>query len=503
MRTHTQLHIYQRPLRAKLLAFILATLIGSTPVQAVTNYPELPNPGSPGMSKEQQEQLGLKASAEVYKQMPVLPESDPLTLYVQQLGRRLETVIPQQYSWPYQFRVIQQKEINAFALPGGPIFINVGAINAADNEAELAGVMAHEMSHVYMQHSAKQLRQNTLPNILAGLGQIAGKVFGGVGGAIAGVGGQMIGGMLSMKYSRGDEAQADAVGAIIMYKEGYDPRAMAQFFQKLEKEGGGNGPQFLSDHPNPGNRVEAVSREIADWPRKNFIETSPQFAQVKQDAAKLKVYTAQQIADGAKQGIWARQNAQNKSIPRDLPVSANQTQSGSTGAAGNIADVKYNDIQPSQNMRTVQENGFSISAPDNWQVNRDSQMGVVLAPPAGVSAGAIAYGVVVSTVQDANASSLDQATQDLIRNLQQSNPGLEVNGSPRTIPVNAIGGRSADLTGSSPVKENGQSLPEHDWLVALPSSGGGLLYAIFIAPERDFAKLRPTYEKMLDSLQLK
>ena len=503
MRTPNQLHIYQRSLRAKLLAFILAGLIGAIPLHAVSNYPELPNPGSPGMSKEQQEQLGLKASAEVYKQMPVLPESDPLTQYVQQLGRRLETVIPQQYSWPYQFRVIQQKEINAFALLGGPIFINVGAINAADNEAELAGVMAHEMSHVYMQHSAKQMRQNTIPNILAGLGQIAGKVFGGVGGAIASVGGQMVGGMLSMKYSRGDEAQADAVGAIVMYKAGYDPRAMAQFFAKLEKEGGGNGPQFMSDHPNPGNRVEAVSREIADWPRKTFVETSPQFTQVKQDAAKVKVYTAQQIADGAKQGIWARQNAQSKSIPRDLPVSETGTESGATEAAGNIVDVKYNDVQPSENFRTVQESGFSISAPVNWQVNSNSEMGVVIAPPAGVSAGAIAYGVVVSTAQDANASSLDQATQDLIRNLQQSNPGLQVNGTPGTIRVNGIGGRSADLTGTSPVKEAGQPLSEHDWLVALPSSGGGLLYTIFIAPERDFAKLRPTYEKMLDSLQVK
>ena len=90
------------------------------------------------MSKEKQEQLGLKTAAEVYKQMPVLPDSDPVTRYVQQLGGKLLGVIPRQETWPYQFHVVQQSDINAFALPGGPIFVNVGTISAAENEAELA-----------------------------------------------------------------------------------------------------------------------------------------------------------------------------------------------------------------------------------------------------------------------------------------------------------------------------------------------------------------------------
>src|SRR5581483_8191135 len=136
---------------SSVLLILLVTWSG-----AVTQGPELPDPGRVGMTKEQQQQLGLKAMAEVYKQMPVLPDSSPVARYVQQLGKRLARQIPAQYSWPYQFHVIQQKEINAFALPGGPMFINLGTITAAQNEAQLAGVMAHEMSHVYMQHSAKQ-----------------------------------------------------------------------------------------------------------------------------------------------------------------------------------------------------------------------------------------------------------------------------------------------------------------------------------------------------------
>src|SRR5579862_8434296 len=192
--------------------------------------PELPDPGNPQMSPDQQKQLGLQAANEVYKQMPVLPDSSRETQYIQKLGQRLVATIPPEHSWPFQFHVIAQKEINAFALPGGSMFVNIGTIQAADSEAELAGVMAHEMSHVYMQHSAKQMKQNMGPSILAGLGQILGSMVGGVGGAIASMGGQIAGGMWSMKYSRGDEAQADAVGAIILWKAGYNPKAMAEFF---------------------------------------------------------------------------------------------------------------------------------------------------------------------------------------------------------------------------------------------------------------------------------
>src|ERR1043166_7521674 len=195
--------------RATAILLMMMLVVPSGAVSQTT--PQLPNPGSGGMSREEQQKLGLQAAAEVYKQMPVLPDSDPITQYVQRLGKKLVKQIPPQNSWPYEFHVVQQKEINAFALPGGPMFVNIGTITAAQNEAQLAGVMAHEMSHVYMQHSAKQSGK-LLPNILSGLGQIAGAVVGGVGGAIASAGGQLGGGILSMKYSRRDEAQADAVG---------------------------------------------------------------------------------------------------------------------------------------------------------------------------------------------------------------------------------------------------------------------------------------------------
>ena len=201
----------ERRLISRAVAVLLAALM-CQPIWllAAVKTPELPDPGNPGLTKQQQEQLGLKAAGEVYQQMPVLPDSNPVSQYVQRLGRTLVAVVPPEHSWPYQFHVVQQKEINAFALPGGPIFINVGTITAAQNEAQLAGVMAHEMSHVYMQHSAKQAHKNTLPSILSGLGQIVGSL-GGIGGALAGAGMQMAGGLWSMKYSRSGTCHVPSV----------------------------------------------------------------------------------------------------------------------------------------------------------------------------------------------------------------------------------------------------------------------------------------------------
>ena len=138
------------------LQLVLAVTVVGAQCYAVGPTPDLPDPGNTRMTRDQQRQLGLQAAAEVYKQMPVLPDSSPETQYIKALGKRLVDVIPAAHSWPFEFHVIAQKEINAFALPGGPMFVNIGTITAAKDEAELAGVMSHEMAHVYMQHSAKQ-----------------------------------------------------------------------------------------------------------------------------------------------------------------------------------------------------------------------------------------------------------------------------------------------------------------------------------------------------------
>lgn len=475
------------PLRTRVLAVTLSLMMAfpGWMLAAVKRGPELPDPGDVGVSKQDQEKLGLQAVSEVYKQMPVLPDSNPATQYVNQLGAKLRAQIPPQYNWPYQFHVIPQKEINAFALPGGPIFVNLGTILAADNEAELAGVMAHEMSHVYMQHSIKQMRKNQGPSVLAGLGQILGSMIGGVGGAIASVGAQLGAGALSMKYSRADEAQADAVGAIIMYKAGYDPRYLAQFFQKLEQQGGSGGPQFLSDHPNPGNRYQAISNEVKDWPSRTYRNDSAQFQQAKAAVRNVRLYTAQEIAQMQKSG-----QIHNTGMPANVPQ---------TPTMGNVS---RSDVMPSGQLKTLNTQLFSIDYPDNWQPTQDQQSGnVTIAPPAGAQQGAIAYGVVIGTAQP-QANSLDDAVNQLVQGMTQQNQGMRQTGSMQNIRVNGIAGRAVDMTGPSPIAEGGRPLQEHDWLVALPYAQSGLVYVVFVAPERDFDQLKNTYTEMLRTFRL-
>src|SRR5256714_407477 len=296
------------------------------------------------------------------------------------------------------------------------------------------------MAHIYMQHAMKQAsKQSMAQGILGALGSVLGQ---GTLGTVARLGIQIGAGTILMKYSRADEAQADATGAIIMYRAGYNPKAMADFFQKLEKQGGGGGPQFLSDHPNPGNRYEAINKEIQGWPPVTNMGSSNTFAGVKQAASQVKAYTAQEIDAGAKQGVWARQNQQSGATPPNLPTSpsgnGNDGNSGGNTStpppSGNVTNVSFKQVKPSSRFTQLQQNSFTISYPDNWKAG-NGMGGILIAPQAGASQDAIAYGVLIGAGQDQNAQSLDQATQDLIQNFQQSNPGMRVSGSVRSIRV--------------------------------------------------------------------
>src|SRR5260221_4130048 len=182
--------------------------------------------------------------------------------YLTKLGSSLVDKMPTRgVKYPWQSHGVNDKEINAFALRGGYVFVNRGEIEAADNEAELAAVMAHELSHVVLRHGTAQASKAQLMQGAAG---IFSGIFGGsTGGALLTQGVALGAGGLLLRYSRSDETQADVLGTQALYDAGYDPRAMAQFFEKLEAETKGkNPPQFLSDHPNPGNRVERVDEEI-------------------------------------------------------------------------------------------------------------------------------------------------------------------------------------------------------------------------------------------------
>jgi beta-barrel assembly-enhancing protease len=491
---------------AKRLSCLMLLLL-ATPVCPQSSGPEFPNPGNAHMSRENQRQLGLQAAAHVYQQMPVLPGSSPETQYIRQLGQKLVATIPSQYSWPFDFHVVAQKEINAFALPGGPMFINIGTITAASNEAQLAGVMAHEMSHVYMQHSAKQASKAQTTSLLAGIAEAAlGATVGGTVGQLGEMGIQFGAQGLMLKYSRSDEAQADAVGAIILYKAGYNPQALAEFFKTLESQGG-QPPQWLSDHPNPGNREQAIEKEIRNWPPESYASNSPAFLKVRQHANGVKAYTGEEITQGAKSGQWSALN--KKSGATFAPASANALNAGeSAGAPASSPGAAAGWLQsvlPSEHMLLANLGAIKISYPENWQVMVPKQRGqsVTIAPAAGIAGNDVGYGVVLNGVAppEGERMSIDDITRQLVRDLEQ-NEAMQPTGNMEPITVAGIQGRSVALHSISPFPAaNGQHQREQDWLVTVPQRDGSIIFLVFVAPEWQFDRFEPTFKEMLKSVQ--
>jgi len=468
---------------------------------AQSGAPNLPDPGHPSVSREQQQQLGLQAAGEVYKQMPVLPDNSTETQYIRKLGQRLAETIPPETSWPFEFHVIPQKEINAFALPGGEMFVNVGTITAAENEAQLAGVMAHEMAHVYMQHSAKQMAKAQWTEGLAGLAGVILGAKGGTLGSLGKIGAQLGAGVLTMKFSRGDESQADAVGAIILYKAGYNPQAMADFFKALEAQGG-SGPQFLSDHPNPGNRETAIQKEIQNWPAKTYLTSNTDFANAHRHATGVKAYTAEEIAQGAKNGQWGSQNQRNGAVINS-PGAAGTSPMATENKAGMSVGLK--DVMPSSRLVTSNLGPMKIVRPENWDVISPQQQGqsLTIAPRAGIVTNGFGYGVAINGISSSGRNgSIDDVTAEIVSSLQGGGSDLRTIGNATQITVAGVRGRSVMMQSTSPfVDAKGRPQKERDWLVTIPRQDGSIYYLVFVAPESEFGRFQPTFEKMLKSVQ--
>lgn len=270
----------KRSAMSAILTLFLATLLWS---QGPTEF----HPGFNLFSKEQDIQLGKENAAQVRKQMVVI--KDPyLTEYVTRVGKRLVGAREAQESgFPFTFEVVADPSINAFALPGGPMFINTGLLKAVDNEAQLAGVMGHEMSHVILRHGTNQASKSKLIELPAVLGsQMAGG--GTMVGKLAQLGIGLGANSVLLKFSRSAESQADLMGSHLMAEGGYDPMEMARFFEKLNAQSGGRTLQFLSDHPNPDNREKAIEEEVHRLPQQNYGYQTGEFQRMKQVVARIK-----------------------------------------------------------------------------------------------------------------------------------------------------------------------------------------------------------------------
>jgi len=484
----------------KLCVLTLALCVCGTRAHATYNPPPpCNNPFTP----EQEVTEGAKVAAQVYKQMPVLPESDPVSIYVAQLGAHLATHAPG-LKWPYSFHVVASSDVNAFALPGGAIFINLGTIQAAETEAQLAGVLAHETSHVVLRHATCNMKKQQTTNIMAGLGQLASGIFLGDG-----AGGQAVqaiigggAGLYGLRMSRDDEKQADLLGTDILYNSGYDPRGLPQFFEIIQGKYGAGGAQILTDHPNPGNRTEYVNQEIDTLPRlTNPMVTSAAFKRAHELALKEPTHTAQQIKDG----VW--KNGNYAAGPQGNPVSSPAADTVSPSQYGADGPVALNRSQLGIGSRLTQYQGasFRMNYPSPWQVTGATKAGATLAPAGGFGAFGLAYGAVVGTVQAngaiMDADSLANATAQLAQQLSQQNGGLQQVGAVQTVKLSGQMANTLELRGRSPVVQNGTTLPEREWLVTIASQDGDLHYIVFVSPERDFAELRPLFVSMMNTFQ--
>ena len=424
-------------------------------------------------SIEQEVDYGRKAIPEIEKDLPLLPPDHPTSKYIDELGHKLADKAPG-YKFPFTFRVVKQKEINAFALPGGPIYVNIGTIQAG-SEAELAGVMGHEIAHVVMRHSTRQASRQAKASVpLAILSGVLGASVGGWAGSLAQMGISIGAGGVFTKYSRDAETEADMVGAQIIYDAGYNPNAMVTFFQKLkQQQGKGGGPSFLASHPDPGDRANHVANILSRFPAKQYASVdSAEFAAAKNALSSISTETAAQ--------------AQNSASTTPL----RRLSSREWGANDTFTDYEHG--------------VFRISYPAGWVLKGDRNTSLTIYPKGGASTESVAYGTILSGFTPRRSGNdLTEGTRQLVASMQETNPSLRQSSNPVNVSVNRQPAKSVEMVGESAVRENGSTLQERIRLVTVQGKGGGILYVVFVAPNPDFNALRPIFDRIMRSFVLR
>lgn len=415
--------------------------------------------------------LGRQAAAEAEKQYPILNNRE-VTEYIVRVGDRLVSAIPSEYQYPqfqYSYKVVNVNDLNAFALPGGFTYVNRGLIEAAKTEGELAGVMAHELSHVALRHGTAQHAKAQKVGILAGIAAIGGAILGGQAGAAAA---QLPFQLSFLKYGREYERQADTLGAQIMARAGYDPRDLANMFRTLEQQGGGKGgPEWMSSHPNPGNRYEAINKEADLLRIVNADTDNSDFNRI-------------------------------RAILRDMPKGRSSQQvarnNGRTNRSSRTGSSSRPGEAPSRSMENYRgANGIQIDYPSNWEVFERQDGGVSFAPEWAIEGNDLTRGVMVgsySSQQNQGSLTLTKALNTLINDLRQTNSYLQEDQRDRY--TERLAGRNGIATFM--FGRNPSGYEERVWVVAR-TSGADVIYMIFIAPEQDFQQYKSTFNSMLRS----
>jgi len=421
-------------------------------------------PGWNLFSPQQDVEMGRQVAQEAESQLAIL-RNRRASAYIDSLGKQLASRAPGE-KYPYQFKIVNDSSINAFALPGGFIYINRGTIEAASTEAELAGVVAHEIGHVALRHGTNQASKAYAAQVpLAILGGVVGSNS--IGGVLTQLGIGFATNSILLKYSRDAERQADILGTQMLYDSGYDPRAMVNFFEKLQAQSGGRAADFFSSHPNPENRIQGVQGEIqkiGGLPR-NARNDSPDFQEVK------KIMLSMSPA------------------PKAGAATADNSSGRSNGRPAN----------PSNRMVNFEGREFRFRHPDNWRAYGEGDA-VTLAPNGGIVSNSLAWGTIISSFEprtDRNGRvTLEDATNQLVNDLRRSNPGMRTVRNPARVRVAGQRGLSTELTNDSPIGGR-----ETDWVVTVLSQDGLLYYFVGVAPQRDFSQYERAFQSVIDSFR--
>jgi Zn-dependent protease with chaperone function len=454
---------------------VAALLTSITIVSAQTKI----TPPSNKYSVQEDIKLGREAANEARQQLPLLRD-ETVDSYIDRLGQRLVAEIPADQRHPgftYTFDVVNIRDINAFALPGGPMFVNRGMIEAAKSEGEVAGVMAHEISHVALRHGTAQAGKATPFQI----GQIAGGILGAI---VGGAAGQVISqgtafglGTAFMKYGREYERQADIEGAQIMARAGYDPRDMASMFRTIEQQSGGSGPEWLSDHPNPGNRSAYITKEAELIRVSNPVRDTAEFNRIKSRLRSMpKAPTTQEATRNGR-----------------------RTTSRGEGNPGNPPNGRVS--APSSRYTEYEEGGlFRVSVPSNWR-ELSSNSSVTFAPDGAYGdyggQNVFTHGVEIGVARN-RSRNLQQATDELVDALAQSNPRLRRESNYRQRSVAGRNGLQTVLSNVSDVTRQEETIQ----LVTTLLADGSLMYAVGVAPDNEYSAYQPHFQRVIQSLRL-
>jgi Zn-dependent protease with chaperone function len=457
-----------------------AAVIALAASMAIVSAQTKVTPPSNKYSVQDDIKLGQEAAREARQQLPLLRD-ETVHSYIARLGERLVAAIPADQRHPgfnYTFDVVNVRDINAFALPGGPMFVNRGMIEAAKTEGEVAGVMAHEISHVALRHGTAQAGKATPYQIGQIAGGILGAILGGTAGQVISQGTAFGLGTAFLKYGREYERQADIEGAQIMARAGYDPRDMANMFRTIEQQSGGGGPEWLSDHPNPGNRSAYITKEAELIRVSNAVRDSAAFDRVK-----------------------SRLRAMPKA-PTTEEATRNNRRTSTSRGEGSRGGVPTGRVSaPSSRYTEYEEGGlFRVSVPSNWR-ELTSNSSVTFAPDGAYGdydgQNVFTHGVEIGVTRS-RARDLRTASDALISALSDANPRLRRESDYRQRSVAGRNGLQTVLSNVSDVTRQEETIQLATTLMA----DGTLLYALGVAPDAEFDRYQPHFQRVIQSIRL-